>query len=333
MDGSLGRKFMRIKRTVVLAALAAAAVTVGLGQSASAGERAAAPPKGGDDHVVVLAPTTDMQTRSAGGGGRSHDYTGDGIPDILARSTQGGLRVYPNSGTFNGTATYPTVTHINDGWGGFSWIGSADLNGDGFADVLATDWSGNLYGAIHSGVFDGVNTLRTGLVYLGSGWDINDMTYVYDYNGDGLDDILARRSGTGESFVYFNTGQGGTATFQAPALFMTGGYFDSYQNVTDVNLDGSPDFVYVQDGHMYVLPLNGSQGADLGFGWDTVDNVVLTDADHDGREDLLARRHSDNSLVAYRHSGTFAPVAGKAYSTYRAPVVVGLNWDINDMFT
>jgi VCBS repeat protein len=323
---------MRIKGIVVLAALAAAAVTVGLGQSASAAERTGSAPKS-DDHTVVLAPAKDKQARSVGGGGRSHDFTGDGIPDILARSTSGALLVYPNSGTFNGTATYPSSTFINGGWGGFSWVGSADLNGDGFADVVATDFSGNLFGAIHSGLFDGTRTLRAGLVFLGSGWNINDMAYVYDYNGDGFDDLLARRGGTGDSYVYFNNGLNGTNTFQAPALFMTGGYFDSYQNVADVTLDGLPDFIYMQSGHMYVLPLNGSQGADLGFGWDTVNSVIFTDVDNDGRDDILARRYVDSSLVAYRHSGSFAPVAGKAYSTYRAPVVVGLNWNVNDIIT
>jgi hypothetical protein len=323
---------MRIKGTAVLAALAAAAVMAGAGQSASAAERPEAAQKG-DDHVVVLAPSKDKQTRAAGGGGRSHDFTGDGIPDILARSTGGALLVYPNSGTFDGTATYPKSTYVNGGWGAYSWLGSADLNGDGFSDVVATDWSGNLWGAIHSGTFDGTSTLLPGLVFLGFGWNINDMVYVYDYNGDGLDDLLARRGGTGNSFVYLNNGVTGGGAFQAPQLFMQGGYFDSYQNVADVTLDGSPDFIYRQDGHLYVLPLNGSQGADLGYGWHTVDNVIFTDADNDGRDDILARRFSDNALVAYRHSGSFAPIAGKAYSTYRAPVVVGLNWHVNDVIS
>jgi len=321
---------MRIKGTVVFAALTAAAVVVGLGSSASAAERSAPAPKG-DGHVVMLAPTTS-QERAAGGGGRSHDFTGDGIPDILARQYGSALMVYKNGGAFNGTATYPRATFINDGWGGFSWIGTADLNGDGFADVVATTPDGGLYAALHSGQFNGTTTLQSGLVYLGWGWNINDMMYVYDYNGDGLDDILARRAGTGDSYVYFNNGLNGIDTLQAPVKFMDNGEYDAYQGIADVDLDGSPDFVYLSNGRLIMIALNYSGGAVLGYGWETVNSITFTDVDNDGRDDIIAKRNSDSTLLAYQRTPHwFVDPDGTAFTTYTAPMAVGTNWYINDI--
>ncbi len=323
---------MRIKGTVVLAALSAAAVVVGLGSAVSAAERPAPAPKG-DTHVVKLAPTTS-QERAAGGGGRSHDFTGDGIPDILARQYGSALMVYENGGVFDDTATYPRATFINDGWSGFSWIGTADLNGDGFADVVATTPNGDMYAALHSGQFDGIWTLRSGLVYLGWGWNINDMVYVYDYNGDGLDDLLARRAGTGNSYVYFNNGLNGTATLQAPVQFMDNGEYDEYQGISDVDFDGSPDFVYQSNGVLVMIALNGSGYATLGYGWETVNSITFTDVDNNGRDDIIAKRNSDSTLLAYQRTPHwFVDPDGTAFTTYSAPVAVGTNWYINDIIT
>jgi hypothetical protein len=151
---------------------------------------------------VKLAPTNQngVSTRAAGGGGHSGDFTGDGIPDLLGRQNGTDLRVYPNSGTFNGMATYPTSTFINTGWHGFTWIGAR-------------------------------------------------------------------------------------------------GYWV------------------------------------LGYGWETIDRIVLTDVDGNGLTDILGRRAVDSTLLAYQHSGTWAPVDYLAYTTYRAPVVVGTNWWINDIIS
>lgn len=322
---------MSITRRLLVAAVVAAGAAAGLSAPASAAPATATP---GDvaDRELLVEPASGQ--RASGGGGRSGDFTGDGIPDILARNWNDSLQVYPNGGTFDGTATYPEAVYINAGWGGFSWIGAADLSGDGNADVVGIDDTGAMVVAEHSGTFSGLRTLENGLTLINLGWQINDLVYVFDYNGDGFDDLLARRAGTGVTYVYYNNGGiTGLSTFAAPIAAFGGGNEDVFQGIGDVTLDGVPDLIYVYaNGVMGAMSLGGDgDGALIGTGWQTVDRIVLTDLDGSGNTDILGRRTVDSTLQAYAHSGQWINTAGTAYGTYRAPVLVGTNWWINDI--
>lgn len=323
---------MRIKRTIVLSALA---VAVGIGFAQPSAAAPSAPPQAApkETHKILVPPTNQGETRASGGGGRSRDFTGDGIPDILARSW-GNLYVYPNSGKLNGTATYPSRELVNLGWGGFTWIGAADLSGDGFADIVAVDANGIMYVAEHSGTYNGTSTFKPGLMVIGSGWNINRLVFVYDYNGDGFDDLLGLGN-DGITKVYFNNGGiSGVDTLRAPIDAIYGGYADTFQGIADVTMDGLPDFVYVSpSGYLSTFSLMTSESGLLGYGWQAIDRIVLTDVDNDGRTDILGRQPGPNTLNAYRHSGTWAPNNGYAYSTYPNVVIVGTNWHINDIIS
>jgi hypothetical protein len=324
---------MRIKRTIVLSALALA---VGLGFAQPSAAAPSEPPQAApkETHKLLVPPTNQDDKRAAGGGGRSRDFTGDGIPDILVRSW-GDLYVYPNSGKFNGTNTYPSRELVNVNWGQFSWIGAADMTGDGFADIVAVDNNGIMYVAEHSGTYNGTSTFKPGLTVIGSGWNINRLVYVYDYNGDGFDDLLGVGTNDGVTKVYFNNGGiSGVDTLQAPISIIYGGQADVFQGIADVTMDGLPDFVWVTTGgSMYTFSLLTDDAGALGYGWQAIDRIVLTDVDNDGLTDILGRQPGPNTLNAYRHSGTWAPVNGLAYSTYPDRVVVGYNWHINSIIS
>jgi len=79
--------------------------------------------------------------------------------------------VYPHSGTFNGTTTWLTAIVVGTGWHIFEGMSVADINTDGFDDIIAWDndqeksW---IY--LHSGTFDGTRTFRPALA-LGYGQD------------------------------------------------------------------------------------------------------------------------------------------------------------------
>ncbi|MFF4228619.1 FG-GAP-like repeat-containing protein [Streptomyces sp. NPDC001820] len=91
------------------------------------------------------------------------DITGDGRPDLLAHDANGGLWRYEGAG--NGT--FKAGARVFSGWGrGYNaLVGAGDITGDGRADLVARDGSGNLYR--HNGT--GTGTFAGG-VRIGAGW-------------------------------------------------------------------------------------------------------------------------------------------------------------------
>ncbi|MER7760554.1 endonuclease/exonuclease/phosphatase family protein [Streptomyces sp. NPDC097619] len=70
------------------------------------------------------------------------DLTGDGVPDLLARTTTGDLYLYE---AFAGGGLKPRV-RIGWGWDAYDGISApGDVDGDGKADLLARDEAGNVY--------------------------------------------------------------------------------------------------------------------------------------------------------------------------------------------
>jgi hypothetical protein len=333
----------RLRRTVSTATAVVAAATVAFAVAPAAVAAPAAKAPAGTASVAKLAEREGhlkpaaggVGTRSAGGGAHSGDFTTDFVHDILARNaTNGQLNVYPHSGTYNGTATFQPGVTINYGWGGIRWIGQGDLTADGYSDVLYIDAGGVMRLAPHSGVWNGTGTLLAGQV-VGTGWGINDMVFTDDWDFDGYDDVLARRAGTGEVYLYRNTGLGGLSTFDPPLLAVTGPADDVELTMGDFTLDGSTDLLFVQsDGVMGVFDFMTGENWAIGYGWETINAITLADVNVDGVIDVLGRRRYDNTLVAYTHAGWFPDYdTGTAFGTLSAPVLMGYNWNINNVIT
>ena len=131
------------------------------------------------------------------------------------------------------------------GWSGYGTVlGPGDLNGDGYADMLARDASGVLW--LRPGTGDARFADRT---RVGGGWNAYDrITGAGDINGDGLTDIVARDAGTGHLYLYLGTGVG-AAPFQ-PRIDVGGGW-NAYTAIAapgDLDGDGRADIVAVTPG-------------------------------------------------------------------------------------
>jgi VCBS repeat protein len=286
--------------------------------------------------VATAAPAAGAAARLLGpGGGYGADFTGDGLPDILAREKgTGKLKVYPHSGTVDATFTYPTVVTINYGWGGMRWIGAMDLSGDGFADVVAIDQNWRMVVAVHSGHFNGTSTLTPGLQVIGYNWNVNNLVSVTSDSS-----LLARRAADGEIFAYQSNGLNGTDTFGAPTqprttqrerhdndLFISAGMLGSDNGA----------FLFVgPTGELYAWNTfdGANQRRTLGEGWHTVDSYVLTDLNADGKEDLVARSRATGELWAYLHSGVnpWPQLGPGTEPVYPSRITIGFGWQTNDV--
>lgn len=292
--------------------------------------------------AVVLSAAAVLGTgasaaASGTSGASTGDFTGDGAHDIMVRHQDTGeLRVYPHSGTFNGTNTYRPATTINYGWNSLRWIGQGRINADKFADVIAVTYDGTMIVYPHSGTFNGTSTLAPSVV-VGTGFQNRDRITVADTNYDGFDDIVARNSTKNPSDGMWWTdsfinqgGINGTSTFSAPWGYVRTYHDNTEQTVADVTLDGKPEFLYIDTtGHLEAYEFSTGRISSLGYGWETISALTLTDIDKDGKVDLLGRRAADGVLQAYVHSGR----TNVSFDTFLAPVVVGYQWHINDVIS
>jgi hypothetical protein len=152
------------------------------------------------------------------------DFNGDGKLDF---ATSGNVLALGNGdGTFQ-----PPVTLVPQ-QGGFTYLGAADLNNDGYPDLVLTNFfSSNVYVMLNDqhGGFQ-----QAPIIQLGQ--DANYGITFGDLNGDGNLDVLISL-GIGGQAVYLGDGKGGF-TLKPSLLDGMGG--DS-AIVADLNGDGIPD--------------------------------------------------------------------------------------------
>ena len=141
----------------------------------------------------------------------SADLSGDGLPDIVAVTSTGAMRLYKG----NGQGKFAAGTQIGTGWGSMVRVFvPGDVTGDRMADVMAVDSAGVLW--IYRGNGRGALTSR---VKVGSGWGgLGALFSARDANGDGRGDLGAITT-AGELRIYQGRGNG---TFTSATVVGTG---------------------------------------------------------------------------------------------------------------
>jgi hypothetical protein len=264
--------------------------------------RLTATPADGSGAALSMSRTVAVSTGAA----VRRDFTNrttwgpDGIGDVLTLSSNGVINYRPGNGTggFSGAMSasgWPsTVTLVPFG----------DLNGDRQNDVLVRFAGGELrvYRTFRGQAF----TTSTPHTSLGTGWNqYNLLTSPGDLTGDGLPDLIARKTSTGEAFLYKGTSAG---KLSARVRIATG--WNGYKKIVgigDFNGDGRGDLL-AQDKSNALWRYDGTgtgtfkPRVKLSANWGSNYNVVLGAGDltGDGKPDLVSR---DTTGTVWRNSG------------------------------
>jgi hypothetical protein len=245
----------------------------------------------------------------------TYDYNGDGTTDFVARNDSDGTSyLYPGTGTGGHGTRVSWGTALKD----MTLIATAgDMNGDGFADVLARTSGGTLY--LYPGAASGaLNT--AGRITVGSDWNgMGTIIGGHDHNSDGKTDVIAVGS-DGTLWLYPGTGDG-----RLGARKSIGSSWTSMKEPTaagDLDHDGHADMVAVRisDGCLYFYGGKGDGTfkpmVNVGCGWNAMDSITgVGDFNRDGHVDWMARRKSDGSLFLYPGNGVGNHTSSKLVGT------------------
>jgi hypothetical protein len=180
------------------------------------------------------------------------DASGDGIPDVVARTPAGQMWLYPGTGS----AALGARRLIGTGWQAYdALVAPGDFNGDGIPDLIARTPAGQLW--LHAGSGTGTFPTRRPI---SPGWQIYDtLTSAGDLTGDGTADLLGR-SPSGHLYLYPGNGTGSIGARHEVGAGDWNGYA-LVRGVPDVTGDSIPDVVgYTRSGQLWVHLGDGAGG-------------------------------------------------------------------------
>lgn len=250
------------------------------------------------------------------------DFTSDGLPDVLARTGNGGLLLYPG----DGKGGLGAARSVSGNWTQYTDLaGGGDYTGDGRDDLVARNVAGGI--VVLTGLGDG--TFGAVLGPAGKAKYIRGITAAGNVAGNSAPDIVGLRGNKLVAMVNRGTRELGTPI--DTGLTLKG--MNLLLNVGDLDRDGHGDFLTRgTGGRLRLYTGNGAgkfnRGPVVGKGFKLVTNLRATgDVTGDGIPDLMG---TDRQGAATVWSGTSqgrladgVPVAG------RVPVVGGLPADLS----
>jgi Ca2+-binding RTX toxin-like protein len=246
----------------------------------------------GWDHLVNIEQAVFTDGLSNLGRGAHGDVNGDRLGDGIV---QNGSAVYLVQNNYPGAFTIASIGTA----GSFVAKDSADLNGDGNADIVFQNpGSTQVYGWLMNGAtIAGQGSIGVA----GANWDLK---FAADLTGDAQADLIFRNSSTGDIYAWLQHGltKYNEGTLGSPGL----GW--SLDGAGDFNGDGRSDLLFhnTTTGMVWMWEMNGlniiAQG---GIGLDDTvwQERGIGDFNGDGTSDILWRNSSDGSLYLWEMQG------------------------------
>ncbi|MFJ5805109.1 FG-GAP-like repeat-containing protein [Streptomyces sp. NBC_01426] len=230
------------------------------------------------------------------------DLDGNGSPELLTINTLGGIQLH--------TAT--TQGSTPTGWASGGWhvfnkvAGAGDLTGDGHPDLLARTTKGQLFLYPGTGKADTTSPYADPIEVTGNQWNFVNLVTGYDFDKDGLADLIIRSS---DGLLYFLPSTGKTDAPFGAAVPIGHGWQEFDQVLAQGDKDGNVRLLARKnDGGALVYTSLGNGKLDqtgvyplefphfLGFAGDDSPNGAY------GKKSLIAR-DAGGSMSAYRSSG------------------------------
>ncbi len=250
---------------------------------------------------------------------KSSNFGGSWCNDLVARK---GTELFLYTGDCAGGITGGSKVGV--GWGSdLDIVVAADLNNDGCGDLVARQVSTAKLLDYESNCAGGFNTPRE----IGVGWNASTIDAIFsgDLNGDGCDDLTARRTDTDTLWLY----RGNCDRTFKTKIQIGVGWGPQFQDLhsSDTNNDGCIDVVTRDTTTNQLKSYRGNCNGTLltpvtlsGY-WSSTDltPILSKDLTGDGCTDIITRSLSTNKLLLY--ANTCRPD-----STYTGPFEIGHGW-------
>ena len=237
-------------------------------------------------------------------------------PDLVVRRASDGRGLVIPTG---GLTSFQQRTVVGKtGWDKRSEVlVSPDLTGDGVADLVTLDASGEA--RVRAGVGNGKFGKTVKKLSL-RGYSL--LTAVGDINGDGRNDLVARFKGRLTTLVA--TGRGG---FDRKATRKGYGNYRQIVGAGDVNSDGRADLLLRTKNRLLLQTGYGTgrfaPPQKVAGSW-RYNRYVAGDFNGDGRSDLVARTYTGNMmLLPGRGDGTYGAALGPASNLKSMRLITG----------
>ncbi|WP_280876215.1 FG-GAP repeat domain-containing protein [Streptomyces pseudovenezuelae] len=243
-----------------------------------------------------------------------HDQAGYSYGELVTLNSAGGLTLQYTKG--KGTFDFKDSA---SGWpAGTVAVPFGDMGGDRCAEMLVRMPNGEL--RRYAGKCGGSYAPSSGHTSLGTGWNAyNVLTAPGDLTGDGRTDLLARKTSTGDVYLFANNGAG---KLKAGVKIRTWSTYKKIVGAGDLNGDGFGDVLALdKSGTLWRYDGTGAgqvkERVKVFSGWGATYNAVVGvgDITGDGKNDLVVRDTAGN---LYRQTGT-----GKGSFAARVKIATG----------